>query len=135
MNIRTADLNDIKVLHLNDRHISSIELENIVKLNRVYVMEENGKLVGWLRYSLFWDNTPFMNMLYIFEEYRGKGYGRQAVEYWEEQMKSFGYKTVMTSTASDEYAQHFYNKLGYSTVGGFLLDGEPYEVILSRQLT
>lgn len=135
MNIKTADLNDIKVLHLNDRHISSVELENIVNLNRVYVMEENGKLVGWLRYNLFWDNTPFMNMLYIFEEYRGKGYGRQAVEYWEGQMKSFGYKTVMTSTASDEYAQHFYNKLGYSAVGGFLLDGEPYEVVLSRQLS
>lgn len=135
MNIRTANLNDIKMLHLNDGHISSIELENIVKLNRVYVMEENGKLVGWLRYNLFWDNTPFMNMLYILEEYREKGYGRQAVEYWEEQMKSFGYKTVMTSTASNEYAQHFYNKLGYSAVGGFLLDGEPYEVVLSRQLT
>ena len=41
------------------------------------------------------------------------------VLHWEEEMRQLGYDSVMTSTASDEYAQHFYRKLGYETIGGF----------------
>ena len=75
-----------------------------------------------------------MNMLYLLENSRGNGYGRQLVEYWEKEMMQLGYEVVMTSTASNEYAQHFYNKLGYATIGGFLMGNEPYEVILVKEL-
>lgn len=95
--------------------------------------EENEKFIGWLRYNLFWDNTPFMNMVYLLDESRGKGYGKQLVSYWENEMKKQGYEVVMTSTASDEYAQHFYHKQGYKTIGGFLLGEDPYEMILPKK--
>lgn len=134
MRIRAANVKDLSVLRFNDRHIREAELENILRLNRVYIAEEEGNLKGWLRYNLFWDNTPFMNMLYVLEDSRGEGVGRRLVEYWEEQMRRLGYKTVMTSTSSHEYAQHFYVKLGYEAVGGFLPKGEAYEIILTKQL-
>lgn len=134
MNIRLAIIDDIAILCLNDMHIDRTELENLIKSSRVYIAEDNGNFIGWLRYNLFWDNTPFMNMLCVLEEYRGKGIGRQLVEHWEEQVKLLGYDTVMTSTASDEYAQHFYMKLGYKVVGGFLPKDDPYEVILTKGL-
>lgn len=134
MDIRFAAFSDVSALCSYDKHIRKEELENIVRLNRVYIAEEKGKLIGWLRYNLFWDNTPFMNMLYFLEDSRGKGFGQKLIEYWEEQMRYLGYKTVMTSTSSDEYAQHFYVKLGYRTVGGFLPIGETYEIILIKQL-
>ena len=134
MDIRAAGPDDIPVLRQHDRHISGQELETGVRLGRVYVAEEQGEFVGWLRYNLFWDNTPFMNLLYVLDGYRGRGYGRLLVECWEEQMRRAGFGTVMTSTQSDEYAQHFYNRLGYAAVGGFLLPGEPYELILAKKL-
>lgn len=49
-------------------------------------------------------------------------------------MKQAGYETVMTSTQSDEYAQHFYRRLGYAAVGGFLPPGEAYELMLAKKL-
>lgn len=134
MLIRPAAPNDIEILSRWDKHISKQEMENNIRLGRVYIAEENGNFVGWLRYNLFWDNTPFMNMIYLLEKNRGIGFGKQLVEYWENQMKMLNYKVVMTSTASDEYAQHFYHKLGYSTIGGFLLKGDPYEVIMAKDL-
>ena len=73
-------------------------------------------------------------MLFIEEPYRKRGYGRALVEYWEQQMKKERYPLVMTSTASDEYAQHFYYKLGYTATGGFMPAGESYEIILSKRL-
>lgn len=134
MEVRFATIDDRNIIAHYDRHISKHELEILIGLNRVYILESENGFIGWLRYNLFWDNTPFMNMLYLLEEYRGKGFGKQFVIYWEEQMKMSGYNVVMTSTASDEYAQHFYNKSGYAAVGGFLPDGEAYEIILSKTL-
>lgn len=71
------------------------------------------------------------NLVYLS---RGKGYGRQMVKYWEKEMQKLDFNVVMTSTASDEYAQHFYHKLGYKIIGGFTLGADPYEVILSKNL-
>ena len=51
-----------------------------------------------------------------------------------DEMRKLGYKTVLTSTASDEFAQHFYIKLGYTSIGGFLPIGKTFEIILSRKL-
>jgi ribosomal protein S18 acetylase RimI-like enzyme len=45
-----------------------------------------------MRYGFFWDNTPFMNMIWVDEEYRGKGAGKQVVLFWEDQMKQKGFK-------------------------------------------
>lgn len=134
MGIRNAQWDDIPALARLDRHISRQELENSVRLVRVYIAEEQGEFAGWLRYNLFWDNTPFMNLLYVLDGHRGEGFGRALVEHWEVQMKQAGYKTVMASTQSNEYAQHFYERLGYAAVGGFLPPGEGYELILSKKL-
>ena len=50
-------------------------------------------------------------MLYLDENYRNKGIGRELVGFWETEMKIKGYELVMTSTLSNEQAQHFYRKL------------------------
>ena len=134
MNIRIADNSDINLLSKKDIHISRQEIENLVFLKRVYIMETEGYFAGWLRYNLFWGNTPFKDMLYILEEYRAKGLGRKFVLFWEEQMKKYGYSVVMTSTVSNEYAQHLYYKLGYKAIGGFTPYNEPYEIILEKKL-
>lgn len=134
MNIRTAEPDDIPTLARLDLHIFPRELETSVRLGRVYVAEEPGKLLGWLRYNLFWDNIPFLNLLYILDDHRGQGFGRALTEHWEAQMKQADYGAVLTSTQSSECAQHFYDRLGYTAVGGFFPPGEPYELILAKKL-
>jgi GNAT superfamily N-acetyltransferase len=134
MTIRTAALADLPVLSSHDHHISKNELENLIRLGRVTLAEAEGEFVGWLRWNLFWDNTPFLNMLFLLPPHRGKGFGRALMTYWENQMCSMGFDRVMTSTASDEYAQHFYQKLGYTAIGGFTPSGDSYEIIFEKSL-
>ena len=134
MNIRYASDTDINLLMQHDKHITKNELKNSVYLSRILIAEEYNKFAGWLRYNLFWDNTPFMNMLYILEPYQRKGIGRQLVKFWEQKMLKEGYQTVLTSTQSNEYAQHFYYHLGYEAIGGFRLDGDIYEVIFAKTI-
>ncbi|MBE0343605.1 GNAT family N-acetyltransferase, partial [Paenibacillus sp. 28ISP30-2] len=84
--------------------------------------------------GFFWDNTPFMNMIWIDERHRGTGIGKKVVHYWEELMKQKGFEMVMTSTLSNEEAQHFYRKLGYRDAGCLMLENEPLEIILTKDL-
>lgn len=132
--VRYATDADISFLSAHDKHIAADELARIIGMNRVLVAHDGGRLVGWLRYGLFWDNTPFMNMLYVIDGERGKGQGRALVEHWEDDMRGKGYERVMTSTQSDEQAQHFYRKLGYSDAGALLLPGEPLEIIMIKDV-
>lgn len=132
--IRLADERDVAFLAAHDTHVSARELEAIVRRGRVYVACGAEGIVGWLRYGLFWDNTPFMNLLMVREPMRGRGLGRALVTRWEDDMRALGYGVVMTSTASDEDAQGLYRHLGYAAVGGFLPEGEPYELIFAKRL-
>lgn len=134
MQIRIADKKDLTVLLQYDRHVSLKELENSLGLGRVLIAEKRGCLAGWLRWNLFWDNTPFMNMLFVLEGYRGRGLGKALISCWEGQMKEAGYRLVMTSTLSNEEAQHFYRRLHYADAGALLLPGEPLEIIFMKEI-
>ena len=131
--IRYADINDLEILKCYDKHIGEEELKQSILRKRVIVAFDK-KILGWLRYNLFWDNTPFMNMLYLLEEYRGKGYGKLLIAYFEKEMKKIGYKFVLTSTQSDEKGQFFYRKNGYKDIGSFVLPNEVSEIILYKQI-
>jgi ribosomal protein S18 acetylase RimI-like enzyme len=135
MKIEYASEADFQYIFDNDRHVSK-ELINIkLKEKEILVSKDHeNNIIGWLRYNYFWDNTPFMNMLYIDEKYRCQGVGKELVRFWENEMKDKGYKLLMTSTLSNEQAQHFYRKLGYKDSGSLLLEDEPLEIIFTKTL-
>jgi len=60
MMIRYASVEDLDILNKLDVHIALKELKNSIDQNRILVMQEDGRLIGWLRYNLFWDNIPFI---------------------------------------------------------------------------
>ena len=78
------------------------------------------KIVGILRWNLFWQSIPFLDLIYIDEAYRGQGWGSKMMADWEDSMKAMGYSYVMLSTQEDETAKYFYEKLGYHRIGAFL---------------
>jgi len=132
INIRYAVSEDYYWLVEHDKHIQENIVKNKIENKEFYVSENNGKIVGWLRYNLFWDNVPFMNMIYFLEEYRKLGIGTKLIKYWENEMKQKWYKSVLTSTQSNEEAQHFYRKMGYKEIGGFKYFNDPYEIIFQK---
>lgn len=135
MTVRIACADDFAVLKRYDRDISEANLNRSIIGKQVLVLFCGGAFAGWLRYNLFWDNTPFLNMLFLLEEYRGKGYGRHLVSFWEEEMRDAGFSTVLTSTLSTERGQFFFRRMGYVDCGSLLLPGEPLEIILRKELT
>ena len=127
MEIRHVELHDKAGWYLLDRHLPESGFEEKVRNMQGYVLLDCDKIVGVLRYNLFWDNTPFCTLLFIDEKYRGRGCGKLLMEHWESDMKSQDYGMLMTSTQVDEDAQHFYRKLDYKECGGFVVDVPGYE--------
>ena len=131
MLIELADSRDKQKIARLDCHIPSSCLGECIRTGNVYVLKDdslkNGgqnrrvkePIVGVLRYSLFWQTIPFLELLYIDESYRRRGYGTRMMANWEETMRIMGYRYVMTSTQADEDAWQFYEKLGYRKAGGF----------------
>ena len=137
MEIRYVENNDKESWYKYDQHLSEEEFKNKVLSKRGYVLLENNKIIGVLRYNLFWDNIPFCTLLFIDFKYHKKGYGRKMMKFWEEEMKSKGYGMVLTSTQIDEESQHFYRKLGYKDCGSLDITipkyAQPLEIILSKE--
>ena len=73
-------------------------------------------------------------MLYIKNEYQRKGFGRELMLFFENEMKNNGYNEVMTSTQIDEEGKYFYLKLGYKHTGSLYLDNQAEELILIKEL-
>ncbi|MFE5646639.1 GNAT family N-acetyltransferase [Rhodococcus sp. NPDC056516] len=134
VNIRVAAQTDLPFLREHDSHVAAEELTSVVKRGRVLLAEHNGEAVGWLRWGLFWDEIPFMNMLTVLSSHRSQGTGRALVTYWEKQMNRAGHSQVLTSTLADESAQNFYRTMGYTDAGVLLLPGESSEIFLRRDL-
>jgi len=111
----------------HDAHLSEGEFLLKVRDKRGYVIRNRENPIGIMRYNLFWDNTPFLTLLCFEKASRGKGYGKQAMLFWESEMRTLGYNMLMTSTRVDEEAQHFYRKLGYKDRGGIFLENTPLE--------
>ena len=132
--IRYARYEDVNFWLSLDKHISLEILNKKINDKECFIILENDKIVGILRYNLFWDNTPFINMLYIKDEYQRKGYGKKIVIFFETEMKKLGYDKVITSSQINEEGKFFWNSLGYKKSGSFIFDNEPEELIFVKEI-
>ena len=136
--IRYVEFEDQTFWYRLDKHLPQQEFRKKVENKEGYVLLNDDKAIGLLRYNFFWDNIPFCTLLLIDKNFQNKGYGKKMMEFWENEMKLQGHKIVLTSTQVDEKAQHFYRKLGYQDCGGLLInDGDfkqPMELILRKTI-
>ncbi len=110
-----------------DQHVDDRGYANRVYTKFGYVIWEGNRRVGVLSHCILWDKVPFMNFLFVDEEYRRKGLAGQAVLSLENEMKNQGYQMVLISTQADEGAQHLYRKLGYIDCGGLVFHNTPFD--------
>ena len=132
--IRFATSQDYDYLVHNDRQIKPEMVKKKIEDAEIIVVLDDEQNIGWLRFNYFWDEIPFMNMLWIEEDYRRKGIGTRLVNFWETEIFQRDKNQVMTSTLSDETAQHFYRKLEYQDCGSLLLPDEALEIFFLKSL-
>lgn len=135
MTIEAAQPEQLAMLRRYDPHIPEHRLADCIRGGSVYTILSEGRIVGILRYSLFWQTIPFLDLLFLDENLRGKGLGTCAMTHWEAEMVRSGFNYIMLSTQEDETAQFFYEKLGYRRIGAFLPpEQDAPELMYGKQL-
>lgn len=134
MHIAFARPEDLDYLVAEDRHLPPDVLERKVQRREILLLWHEDRRAGALRYGYFWDEIPFMNLLWVQDGLRGRGFGSGLISFWEEEMRESGHEMVMTSTLSNERAQHLYRRLGYKDCGSLLMPEGPLEILFSKRL-
>ena len=135
MTIRTAVPADLDGIRNYDRHIPAARLEDCIRRRQVVVLEDNGKILGVLRWNLFWQSLPFLDLIFLDDALRGQGWGTEMMALWEINMAEQGFRHVLLSTQEDELAKFFYEKLGYTLCGDFLPpDQDARELMYRKEL-
>ena len=135
MTIRTAVPADLDGIRNYDRHIPASRLEDCIRRRQVDVLEDDGEIRGVLRWNLFWQSLPFLDLIYLDDSLRGQGWGTEMMDLWEINMAEQGFRHVLLSTQEDELAKFFYEKLGYTLCGDFLPpDQDARELMYRKEL-
>ena len=133
MMIRTAVPADLDGIRNYDRHIPLPRLEDCIRRRQVVVLEDNGKILGVLRWNLFWQSLPFLDLIYLDNSHRSQGWGTKMMARWEETMAKQGFRHVLLSTQEDETSKLFYEKLGYTLCGDFLPPDQAARELMYRK--
>lgn len=136
--VRYAEPADFPFWFKLDKHLTQKEFFKKIQNKECYILLKDLLPVGILRYNLFWDEIPFCNLLFISPAFQRMGGGKSFMQFWEADMQNKGYELVLTSSQSDESAQHFYRKLGYQDCGGLRIPtgkyAQPMEIFFLKFL-
>jgi amino-acid N-acetyltransferase len=119
MNVRSANVNDVKAIHglINTYAERDLMLfrsvDNIyTNLQRFVVTEDNGKIIGCCALEVIWSDLAEIKSLAVDEAHKGIGIGSALVNQAVEQAKRLGLPKVFGLTLKPA----FFEKLGFSVV-------------------
>jgi GNAT superfamily N-acetyltransferase len=135
MEIRLATVEDFDRVRQYDRYIPKERLRHCLEMGQVDALWDGDRVMGILRWSLFWQTMPFVDLIFLDDACRGREWGSKMMARWEKNRRAEGFDYGMTSTQEDETAKFFYEKLGYQRIGAFLPpDQEADELIYGKEL-
>ena len=97
MIVKQVEEKDKEIVMSIDQHVTDVTFHNRVLTKSGYVFWEKDEPIGLMVHCILWDNLPVVNFLFIKEEYRNREYAREAMTFWENDMRQQGYKMVLIS--------------------------------------
>ena len=133
--IRYAKYEDYNLILRIDDSISQSKWKSWTDNRQAILAFDDSEFIGWLQYNYFIEKYPFINRLYIFEQYQNNGTGTNLIQFWEAEMKNKGETRLMLSTESDNYgARRLYERLGFKCVGELNLRPQNQELVLLKEI-
>ncbi len=116
IDLKRKQVEDIEArLEEYDEKYTKQDLEGIIQIG---IVDDNNHLIGGLDACVTTFKILYVSTLFVDEEYRRQGYGRQMIEEMEKRAKSLGVNTIRLDTF-DWQGKEFYQALGYQVVGHY----------------
>lgn len=120
--------------HLRDRELLLLEAER----GRLILAFTNGRPVGYLRLEHLWHRVPYIGLLIVVPDLRGKGVGSALLAWLEDALRRQGQFALYSSSQADEpRAQAWHRSRGFVECGflGGCNRGGVGEVFFRKELT
>ena len=116
--VRFATKDDLKALLVFDRGTRLDVLESKIDLFEIMVAERLGEVIGYLKLEYIWSKLPYISLIIMKSEFRGRGIGTLMLNYLTDFLKMNGFEILLSSSQVDEVApQHWHRKRGFSECG------------------
>ena len=102
---------------------------------RLRIIESAEGPLGFIKFYVLWEVLPFIEVIMIRNDCRGRGIGRAAVRAWEAEMSARAFQRAIISTQADETSQYFWRRVGYQDCGTLELPGRPVELFMYRDIS
>lgn len=116
ISVRFVRITDLFWLKREDEHIDPQQLLRKT-LHREYLIALlKRKKVGALRFGYLWSTFPFIEVIWVNEEFQRMGIGRNMVEFFSSHLKVRDISMLISSSDSPS-AQVWHKKLGFLKIG------------------
>lgn len=89
-----------------------------VAAERVFVARSGDVSVGYLICQVWWGNTPFLALLRVLPEFRGRGIGKTLLASCEEKLRKEGRSALISSSENiNPDGNAFHRKMGFEPIG------------------
>ena len=89
-----------------------------VEWREVVVAEFDGSLAGYLRLEYLWSKVPYVGLIRVSPEHRGRGVGSALLTFVEEAMRAEGHTALYSSAQADEAEpQAWHRHAGFEECG------------------
>lgn len=103
-----------ELVHYNSRQVPFTQNKPFINLN--YKIEVNGKIIAGIISVLYAWNCLYIDLLFVEEKYRNKGYGKMLLKKLEKEALKFNCNLIHLDTF-DFQAKDFYLKNGFEIFG------------------
>ena len=137
LDIRAATPDDVNTVAALDS-LSAERLRRKVEREELLVAVEDARIVGSLRFGFMWDDSPFIHVIVVEEQARGRGIGTSMLTALEQRLRSAGYGRLLSSSeCSQARAQHWHRRSGFDEMGilAGLNEGGIGEVFFSKDIS
>ncbi|GAA1101555.1 hypothetical protein GCM10009581_38080 [Tsukamurella strandjordii] len=132
--VRAASTEDLPFLVENDQIARRSVLVEAIAAGRVIVAVYDDRPIGWLRWSVFRDVYPFIDVVEVLGPFRRRGIGRLLMEAWTAEPARARCAGVMACADPESTGYRFLWALGWQDCGALVLP-TPAVTILRRSLT
>jgi N-acetylglutamate synthase-like GNAT family acetyltransferase len=136
LTIRFATLDDLHFV-AQDQYIPFDIVKRKIELQEVIIAEINSEPVGYLRLEYLWSAIPYIALIRVAAEHRGKGVGKAMLRYTEDQLREKGHEELYSSSQVNEAeAQRWHRGEGFEECGMIagINEGGIGELIFRKQL-